>query len=147
MFLSNRRKKFESKKEPLRTFRDDDNGKAEKKVEKSSKNGVAMIGDSLDEIVCHRNKPSSSSKMRSPIVPSTRNQIEEFLNKNDKMGDNLVSKAELKNTYSRFPAFRSWQARRNDPNSNGTDGDGRISQEEMQDLLNFVTRLNYQVKP
>ena len=146
MFLPYRRKKFESKKEPLRTFRDDDNGKEEKKVEKSSQNGVAMIGDSLDEIVCHRNKPSSS-KMRSPIVPSTRNQIEEFLNKNDKMGDNLVSKAELKNTYSRFPAFRSWQARRNDPNSNGTDGDGRISQEEMQDLLNFVTRLNYQVKP
>ena len=79
-------------------------------------------------------------------VPNKKEQILEFFKQRDINGDNLLSKSEVKKIFedleSRFPGIRTWQAmRKADAN-----GDGNIDQNELEDLLNFVVGLNFQVK-
>ena len=79
-------------------------------------------------------------------VPNKKEQTLEFFKQRDINGDNLLSKSEVKKIFedleSRFPGIRTWQAmRKADAN-----GDGNIDQNELEDLLNFVVGLNFQVK-
>ena len=79
-------------------------------------------------------------------VPYTKEQLQEIFKRFDLNGDNFLSKAEVKKIFeylkAYFPGLRTWQAMR----KADTDGDGQIDQNELKNLINFVSSLNYKVE-
>ncbi|XP_057973643.1 probable calcium-binding protein CML28 [Malania oleifera] len=86
------------------------------------------------------------SKPRDAKVPLTEEQLRAFFKKHDTNGDGQLDRGELRKSFKDLDAFfPSWRAHWALHHADA-DGNGRVDEKEMGDLVKYAASFGYTVK-